>query len=156
MAPKAERRAPIASMSSCAKAMTMMLQMVPLDGVHQAQHQDAERHHHPLGRPARQAERVVIGAVHDAQSGQEEQEGHRQGRRIKLGVRQRQRQGRKPGRGSNNFCRCSRWECREIAPWHGTQPAIASRIDGFAFAPARRASAPDRLGVELSPAGAAR
>jgi len=52
-----------------------MAQVIDLHGVHRPQHQEAQGEHHPVVRGAGHAERIVIGVVDLAETGEEEHEG---------------------------------------------------------------------------------
>lgn len=56
-------------------AVTMMMKVRGLDGMHAAEHEDAEGVEGPILDRARPTERVVLRAVGDAQAGEEEIEG---------------------------------------------------------------------------------
>jgi hypothetical protein len=107
--------------------MPVVPQMVPLHGMHRAEHHQAEPEHDQIGRAARQPQRVVKGAVHDAQSRQEEDKGGGQRQRIEL-LRGKDQRPQKPRGGQQQFAnRVGRRRRRQIAPLDRVWPRIGLR-----------------------------
>jgi hypothetical protein len=97
--------------------------------MHRSQHRQAQHEHDDIGRPPRQAERVVKGTMRDAQAGQEKDEGGGQRQRIRLVLGQDQRSD-EPRRREQQFARgIGRRHRREIAPVDLVKLRSRRRVD---------------------------
>src|SRR5262249_39015610 len=64
------------------ETMSVMVQMIELNGMHRSQHQDAEQKHDCVAGRAWKSESIVEGIVHLAKSGQKENEGNSERQRV--------------------------------------------------------------------------